>query len=87
MGECHNLVQIDLPRTLTTIAAKAFYYCENLKVAYFRGDVENIDTFAFDASPDVKFYVKKSFSKVIDFARVYHFNTVVIDAVSETVAA
>lgn len=86
-GECHNLVQIDLPKTLTTIAAKAFYYCENLKVAYFRGDVENIDTFAFDASPDVKFYVKKSFAKVIDFARVYHYNTVVIDAESETVAA
>lgn len=86
-GECHNLVQVDLPKTLTTIAAKAFYYCENLKVAYFRDDVENIDAFAFDASPDVKLYVKESFAKIIDFARVYHLNTVLVDAAPETTAA
>lgn len=86
-GECHNLVQIDLPRTLTTISAKAFYYCEKLKVASFRGDVENIDIFAFDASPNVKFYIKDSFAKIKDFARVYHFNTVITDAATEAAAA
>ena len=71
-AECHNLVQVDLPRNLETIGEGAFYYCDSLKIANFRGDTANIHQFAFDACPKVKIYTKQEFRNVIDFAQTYH---------------
>ncbi len=68
-AECHSLVQIDMPRSLETIGERAFYYCEKLKVANFRGDTANIDVFAFDASPNVKIYADSDLVNVISFAK------------------
>lgn len=71
-AECHNLVQVDLPSKLETIGENAFYYCDSLKIANFRGDTANIHQFAFDACPKVKIYTKQEFRNVINFAQTYH---------------
>lgn len=71
-AECHNLVQVDLPKNLETIGEGAFYFCDSLKVANFRGDTANIHQFAFDACPKVKIYTKSDFKNVINFAQTYH---------------
>ncbi len=74
-SECKNLVQVDMPRSLTTIGDYAFYYCDKLRIAYFRGNTENIATFAFDACPNVKLYVKSEANKVLEYAQTYHLET------------
>lgn len=71
-SECHSLVQVDLPHNLETIGENAFYYCDNLKIANFRGDTANIDQFAFDACPKVKIYTNQEFQNVVKFAQTYH---------------
>lgn len=79
-AECKKLVQADMPRSLETIGEKAYYYCDKLKVANFRGDTANIDTFAFDACPNVKIYAKKTLQNVITYATTYHIETVISEA-------
>ncbi len=79
-AECKKLVQADMPRSLETIGEKAYYYCDKLKVANFRGDTANIDTFAFDACPNVKIYAKSTLKNVINFATVYGIETVISEA-------
>lgn len=76
-SECHNLVQVDLPSSLTTLGDKAFYYCDSLMVATFRGDVQNIPALTFDACRNVKIYTKESSQNVIDFAKAYNIETVI----------
>lgn len=71
-SECPNLVQVDISRSVETIGERAFHYCEKLKVANFRGDTANIDSFAFDASPNVKIYTKPDLKNVISFAETYN---------------
>lgn len=71
-AECHNLVQVDLPKNLETIGEGAFYYCDSLKVVNFRGNTPNIHQFAFDACPKVKIYTKSDMMNVINFANTYH---------------
>lgn len=67
-SECPNLVQVDMSRSVETIGERAFHYCGKLKIVNFRGDTANIDRFAFDASPEVKIYVKPELKNVISFA-------------------
>ena len=76
-SECHNLVQVDLPSSLTALGDKAFYYCDSLKVATFRGDTPNIPALTFDACRNVKIYTKESCQHVIDFAKSYNIETVI----------
>ncbi len=76
-SECHNLVQVDLPSSLTTLGDKVFYYCDSLKVATFRGDTQNIPALTFDACRNVKIYTKDSCQHVIDFAKSYNIETVI----------
>ena len=71
-SECSNLVQVDMPHHLNTVGERAFHYCPKLKVANFRGNTENIDMFAFDASPKVKIYTKSKNTNVISFAKTYN---------------
>ncbi len=71
-AECHSLVQVDLPKNLQTIGENAFYFCDSLRIANFRGDTANIHQFAFDACPKVKIYTKQEFQNVINFAQTYH---------------
>ncbi len=79
-AECKNLIQADMPRNLKTLGEYAYYYCDKLKIAYFRGDAENIATFAFDACPKVTLYVKDSATKVKSYAQTYNLNTKITDA-------
>ncbi len=79
-AECKNLVQADMPRSLETLGEKAYYYCDKLKIANFRGDTANIDTFAFDACPAVKIHTKSENKNVINFATVYGIETVIPEA-------
>lgn len=74
-AECHNLVQVDLSRKLTTVGKNAFYYCESLKVATFRGNTENIDPYAFDACENVKIYTDAENLHVINYANSYNIET------------
>lgn len=74
-AECHNLVQVDLSRKLTTVANKAFYYCDALKVATFRGNTQNIDPYAFDACEKVKIYTDSENLHVINYANSYNIET------------
>ena len=76
-AECKNLIQADMPRSLETIGEKAYFYCDKLKIAYFRGDTANIETFAFDACPKVKIYTKSDNKNVVNFANVYGIETVI----------
>ncbi|MBR5562207.1 MAG: leucine-rich repeat domain-containing protein [Clostridia bacterium] len=78
-AECHNLIQVDLPKNLETIGEGAFYYCDSLKVANFRGNTPNIHQFAFDACPKVKIYTKSDMMNVINFAQTYHVELSVSD--------
>ncbi len=78
-SECPNLVQVDLSRGVKTIGERAFHYCAKLKAVNFRADIENIDSFAFDASPNVKIYTKPEFKNVISFAETYSIELSVSD--------
>lgn len=78
-SECHNLVQVDLPASLTVLGDKAFYYCDSLKVATFRGNTPDIPALTFDACRNVKIYTKESCQNVIDFAKTYNIETVITD--------
>lgn len=74
-SECHNLVQVDLSRKLTTVAKNAFYYCDALKVVTFRGNTQNIDPYAFDACEKVKIYTDSENLHVINYANTYNIET------------
>ena len=39
-ADCHNLISITIPNTVTNIDDNAFYGCINLKNIYFHGTVE-----------------------------------------------
>ncbi len=78
-SECKNLVQSDMPHNLETLGDYAYYYCENLKIAQFRGDKANIAQFSFDACPKVVFYIKSTSVKVKNYAEAYHFDIKLTD--------
>ena len=79
-SECHNLVQVDMAHNLMTVGDQAFYYCDKLKVANFRGNTENIAPLAFDACRNVKIYTKSNLDKVIDYAETYHIELKISEA-------
>ena len=78
-SECKNLVQTDMPHNLETLGDYAYYYCENLKIAQFRGDKVSIEKFSFDACPKAIFYIKSTSVKVKDYAETYNFNIKITD--------
>lgn len=78
-SECKNLVQTDMPASLETLGDYAYYYCENLRIAQFRGDNASIANFSFDACPKVVFYIKSTFTKVKNYAEAYNFEIKLTD--------
>ncbi len=73
-SECKNLVQTDMPLNLEVLGDYAYYYCENLKIAQFRGDKVSIAKFSFDACPKAVFYIKSTFANVKNYAESYGFD-------------
>lgn len=78
-SECKNLVQTDMPHNLETLGEYAYYYCDSLRIAQFRGDNVNIAQFAFDACPEAVFYIKSTSVKVKGYAETYHFDIKLTD--------
>ena len=78
-SECKNLVQTDMPHNLETLGDYAYYYCENLRIAQFRGDKVNIAQFSFDACPKAVFYIKSTSVKVKNYAEAYKFDIKLTD--------
>lgn len=82
-SECKNLIQADMPRSLTTLGEYAFYYCDKLRIAQFRGDEADIAKFAFDACPEVTFYIKSDSVKVKGYADTYKLKTKITDSTAK----
>ena len=78
-SECHGLIQVDLPRSLTAVAKNAFYYCDALKTVNFRGNTQNIDEFAFDACEKVTIRTDSENLHVINYANTYNIETKIIE--------
>ncbi len=76
-SECPNLIQADMGRGVQIVGERAYAGSTNLKIVNFRGNTETIDTFAFDACPNVKIYTKEANIKVISYADTYHLEKVV----------
>ena len=76
-SECPNLIQADMGRGVQIVGERADAGSTNLKIVNFRGNTETIDTFAFDACPNVKIYTKEANIKVISYADTYHLEKVV----------
>ena len=76
-SECANLIQADMGRGLQTLGEKAYAGSTHLQIVNFRGNTPTIDTFAFDACPNVKIYTKEANTNVIAYAQTYHLETVI----------
>ena len=74
-SECPNLIQADMGRGLKVLGERAYAGSAKLKIVNFRGNTATIDTFAFDACPNVKIYTREANNNVIRYAETYHIAT------------
>ena len=72
-----------MPASLETLGDYAFYHCEKLRIAQFRGNTKTIGTFSFDACPEVKIYLKDTAVNVKNYVDTYGMNFVYQNAVKK----